>query len=106
MRHAGVIGMLMSLAGAALQAQDGVSGQNCSYKADPDAFRGAQLRSHLAIGQRLQAMGPVLKPLAAASAAIPHLGDTVDPLSLQRQNFIDDEIFYTMAAARMQSASL
>src|SRR5437016_5711745 len=105
MRHAGVSWMLMSLAGVALQAQDGVSGQNCSYKADPDAFRGAQLRSHLAIGQRLQSMGPVLKPLTAG-AATAHLGDPVDPLSLQRHNFIDDEIFNTLAAAGVQSAPL
>jgi hypothetical protein len=50
-------------------------------------------------------MGPVLKPLAAG-VATPHLGDTVDPLSLQRHSFIDDEIFSTMSAAGVQSAPL
>jgi len=88
-------------------AQDDSSGQNCSFRSDPESFRNAPSRSHRLIGERIRTLDRVLKSGSAASAAeAPQLGDTVDALAHPRRNFIDDEIFNKLAAVGVRSAPL
>jgi hypothetical protein len=88
-------------------AQDDSSGQNCSFRSDPESFRSAAIRSHRLIGERIQTLDRALKTSSAAAAATePHLGDSVDPLSHSRHNFIDDEIFNRLAAVGVAAAPL
>src|SRR5882672_4585479 len=97
MRETAIFLITIGLTAGTGWSQDNVSGQNCSFRADPESFRNAPARAHRAIGERVQALDRALARTSASPAAA-NLGDAVDPLSLTRKNFIDDEIFNKLAA--------
>lgn len=76
------------------------SGYNCTFQADPDAIISAQSRVRRAVFDRSQKLNRALteaRPNAAtdsASTPIPH------------RNFIDDEIFNKLAAAKIAPSNL
>jgi hypothetical protein len=82
----------------AVFAQDATtSGANCTFKADPDRFLAAQSRVRSQLVQHTATLTAriSLKPDAQ-----------VDPATIPHKNFIDDEIFGTMAKAGIASAPL
>jgi len=75
----------------------GVSPANCTFQAAPDKFLSAQSRAHQAISQRVTQFQKATAASAKPAAA-------TDPIA--RRNFIDDEIFNQLAAAKVQPARL
>jgi hypothetical protein len=84
-----------------LLAQDdvsaGVSGSNCTFQATPDRFVAVQSRVQADVSRRAQQFqkGTAMSTKAAATAE-----------SIPRHNFIDDEIFNALIAAKVQPARL
>jgi hypothetical protein len=76
-----------------LTADDSTNG-GCSFTAEPDRFLAAESRARRALADR------VSKARAASALR------TVDPASLPRRNFIDDEIFGALSAAGVKAAPL
>lgn len=73
-------------------AGDGAGGVNCSFRADPDQFLSAQSHARAAVAQHAGKFRAAVTP--------------VDPASLPRKNFIDDQIFGRLATEGVQSAPL
>jgi Protein of unknown function (DUF1553)/Protein of unknown function (DUF1549) len=76
---------------------DFASGDNCTYKANPDAFNQAAVRSAQAMYRRMAAFDkqrPAVSVRAISASAVQH------------KNFIDDEIFSALDAAKVQPAPL
>lgn len=84
-----------------LGAQDdvsaSVSGANCTFQAAPDRFLAVQGRVQAEVSRRAQQFQK-----ATAAAATPRA--TAE--SIARHNFIDDQIFNALAAAKVQPARL
>ena len=78
----------LSLVGEEIAATGG-----CSFSSEPDRFLAAESRIRKELSERAKFRG--------AAAA-----NTVDPSSVPRRNFIDDEIFGALAAAGVKSAPL
>ncbi|MBK5291167.1 MAG: DUF1549 domain-containing protein [Acidobacteriia bacterium] len=83
------------LAGAPQQRQ--ASGEDCGFRADPDAFLTRQLRAQNELAANTLKLGR----FHAASNS-----KTVDASSIPRKSFIDVEIFDKMAKAGIPSAGL
>jgi hypothetical protein len=78
--------------------ETGASGQNCSFRTDPDAYLTREARERQAVFDRT-----TKSSLRLASATDAR---SVDPATLPRRNFIDVEIFDRLAQARVASAPL
>ena len=74
--------------------ESATSGSNCTFRSDPDRFLAAQARAFQDVN------GRVMKTrLAGAFTA-----RTVDPSSVTRRNYIDDEIFGKLQTSGVQAA--
>jgi hypothetical protein len=84
----------------ALPAQDTGSGENCTFRTDPDAYlqRGKRTRENTA-----KTVAAFAKSRTAAAVSATAL---VDPGSIPRRNFVDEAIFNAMSKAGVQSAPL
>ncbi|MBM3812611.1 MAG: DUF1553 domain-containing protein [Acidimicrobiia bacterium] len=87
------LGAMAGLAGDAARQEP--SGDNCSFRADPDAFLSRQLRQYQDVHERA---GKLNRNLAVSGRL------SVAPGELPRRNFIDVEIFDTMAKAGVAAA--
>jgi hypothetical protein len=74
------------------------SGENCSFRTDPDVFLGRQLRTHQELAERAGKTG---RNYASAGARL-----TMPANEVPRRSFIDVEIFDKMAKAGVPSAKL
>lgn len=77
------------------------SGDNCTFKADPNAFLQQNARAILALHQRVAFFDKQRAGIAGAAGP-----DTVSPSSIAHHNLIDDEIFGKLASANVPSAAL
>jgi hypothetical protein len=77
------------------------SGDNCTFKADPNAYLQREARAKSAIYQRMASFS---KQRGAETAKVG--ANAVAASTIQHQNFIDDEIFNAMDAAKVASAPL
>ncbi len=74
------------------------SGDNCTFKADPNAFLQQNARAIRAVHQHMASFN---KAIASSSKT-----DAVSPASIAHHNFIDDEIFSKLASVNVPSAAL
>ncbi len=70
------------------------SGTNCSFQAAPDRFLAAQARAHQDVFKRSKLLSTTSLRQPTGTASVP------------RRNFIDEEIFGALSAARVSSAPL
>ncbi len=80
-------------------ASDFASGDNCTYKANPDAYTQREARAKRAIYERMASF-------SKTHAAETPKTNAVAASTIPRQNFIDDEIFNAMDSAKVSSAPL
>jgi hypothetical protein len=76
------------------------SADNCSFKADPDAYLNRAKRARDEVSSRSMAFS---MSRGAEAGAVSRL---VDPNSIPRQNFIDEAVFSKMAKAGVKSAPI
>ena len=95
-----LLAVLFAIGSHIVFAQEGasasISATNCTFKAEPDKFLAAQSRMRLEVSQRATQFQK-----GTAKAARPAAADPI-----QHRNFIDDEIFNQLAAAKVQPARL
>jgi hypothetical protein len=97
---------LMGWCALGLWAQDpappavDASGTNCSFQASRDEYLDRQVKAQREVAARVQFLAQGFAAESTRGAAL------VDPNSIPRRNFIDDQIFGRMAAARVRSAPL
>jgi hypothetical protein len=78
---------------------DSASGDNCTYKANPDTYLQREARAKRAVFERMASFSK------SRGAEAPKI-DPVPASAIPRRNFIDDEIFTTMDAAKVASAPI
>ncbi len=80
------------------QEPPAASGENCTFRADPDEFLQRQARERRGVAERTDKLGALLR--AAAQPG------TVAPEEIPRRNLIDVAIFDKLAASKVRSARL
>ena len=73
------------------------AGTNCTFRSSPDEFLAAQSKARKDVFERTK---------AARFSAAAKPSATLDPQSVTRRNFIDDQIFGKMASAGARSAAM
>jgi hypothetical protein len=83
------------------------SGENCTFKVDPDSYAEKAKRIRVDVSNRSASFAAArMKSAGASGAEAASTVRLVDPNSIPRQNFIDDAIFGRMAKAGVKSAPL
>jgi hypothetical protein len=90
---------MLALAALTLQGQDSGSGENCTYRNDPDEFLQRATRERAAVFA--QTGKAALARFAAAGPV-----QSTSPSDIPRHNFIDTEIFDRLTGEGVQSAHL